>query len=49
MTASLTWFQNYEVQKRDGIPFKVEKIADDGTVWLWNGKESIGAVVRILP
>lgn len=49
VTASLTWFQNYEVQKRDGIPFKVEKITDDGTVWLWNGKESIGAVVRILP
>ena len=48
VTASLTWLQNYEVQKRDGLTFKVEKVTDDGTVWLWNGRESIGAVVRIL-
>lgn len=48
LTASLIWFQNYNVQRKDGLSMKVEKITDDGTVWLWNGRESIGAVVRIL-
>lgn len=47
LDVSLSWTQNNGIQQRS-LPLKVEKISDDGTVWLWNGKESIGAVVRIL-
>ena len=48
VTATLYWTQDYNVQRREGIELKVEQVDADGTVRLWNGKESIGAVVRIL-
>lgn len=48
LSATLYWTQDHNVQKREGLALRVEAVESDGTVRLWNGKESIGAVVRIL-
>ena len=44
---TLQWTENNTVvrKKRD---MKVEKLSDNGYVWLWYRKEGIGAVVRFL-
>ncbi|MGM9788921.1 MAG: hypothetical protein ACI3Y9_01270 [Candidatus Cryptobacteroides sp.] len=39
--------ENYSLT-RSGLSFKVEQLADDGTVWLWCGKKRIGVRVKIL-
>lgn len=45
--AGVVWTQGTGNQSRQ-LSFRVEKVNAEGTVWLWNGKEGIGAVVRIL-
>ena len=46
LTANLEWTLNATVQKRSSIKFTVEKVGEDGRIWLWNAKEEIAAVVR---
>jgi len=46
--ASMEWTVNNSIQTHDGISFKVEKMSDDGTVWLWSATDRIAAVVKIL-
>jgi len=48
VTASMEWTENNSIQKHDGISFKVEKMSEDGTVWLWSATDRVAAVVKIL-
>ena len=45
---SLRYCADGEVVYQKGLSFNVEKIGDDGTVWLWCSKKKTGATVRIL-
>ncbi len=44
---TLQWTENNTVVRKKRT-MKVEKLSDNGYVWLWNRKEGIGAVVRFL-
>lgn len=44
---SLHWTNCNDVEIRKNSALKVLKI-EDGTIWLWNSRESIAVVVRIL-
>ena len=49
VTAYMEWTWRGNVQKRDGIRFKVEKIDDASSlIWLWSSKDKVGAVVKML-
>lgn len=45
---TLKYCADGEVVYQKGLNFNVEKISDDGTVWLWCSKKKTGATVRIL-
>jgi hypothetical protein len=44
---SICWTSSSSIIHKD-CTFRVEKITSDGCVWLWNRKDKIGAVVKIL-
>lgn len=44
---SLCWTSSSSILHKD-CTFRVEKISTDGCVWLWDRKDKIGAVVKIL-
>ena len=44
---TLSWTSSSSILHKD-CTFRVEKISSDGCVWLWNRKDKIGAVVKIL-
>ena len=46
--ADLKWKHGGAEQSRSGLTLRVEKIGEDGLVWLWSSSEQIGAVVRSL-
>ena len=47
--ADLTYTTDNDIKTRNGISFEVTKTDDaSGKVWLWNSKNKIGAVVKIL-
>jgi hypothetical protein len=49
VNAYMEWTWRGNVQKRDGIRFKVEKIDDASSlIWLWSSKDKVGAVVKML-
>jgi len=48
LTADITWTTEKDIRTRSGIDFKVLKIDDKNTIWLWNAKSRIGVVVRKL-
>ena len=49
VNANMEWTWRGNVQKREGIRFKVEKVDDASSlVWLWSSKDKVGAVVRML-
>ena len=48
LTGTLKWTTSDEIGSRTGLSFKVERIADDGTVWLWNASQKITVVMRLL-
>ena len=47
-TGSLQWTTSDDIVTRTGLSFKVEKIADDGTVWLWCAAQKITVVMKLL-
>ena len=48
MSGSLKWTTNDDIVTRRGLSFKVERIGDDGTVWLWCASQKITVVMRLL-
>ncbi len=44
---NLCWTSSSSILHKD-CTFRVEKISTDGCVWLWDRKDKIGAVVKIL-
>ena len=47
--ADLVYTTSNDIKTRNGISFEVTKTDDaSGKVWLWNSKNKIGAVVKIL-
>ena len=45
---SITWTESDNLITKSGLEFIVASISGDGMVWLWNGKEKIGAIVSTL-
>ena len=45
LTADLQWTMNQTVQKRPGVKFRVEKIDENGRIWLWASKEDVGVII----
>ena len=48
LTASLQWTTDDDMVTRSGLSFKVERIGDDGTVWLWCAAQKITVVMKLL-
>ena len=47
-TATLQWTTDDDMVTRSGLTFKVERIGDDGTVWLWCAAQKITVVMKLL-
>ena len=45
LNVDLSWTQSGSLQSRSGLRFVVEKIGDDGRVWLWDEKDAIAAII----
>ena len=45
LNVNLSWTMSGSVQSREGLRFTVEKIGDDGRIWLWDAKDGIAAIV----
>ena len=48
MTGSLQWTTSDNTPSLSGLSFKVERIGDDGTVWLWCPSQKILVVMKLL-
>lgn len=48
LTASLKWTTDDDSPRLGGLTFKVERISDDGTVWLWCSAQKILVVMKLL-
>lgn len=48
LTGNLQWTTDDDVVSRNSLSFKVERIADDGTVWLWCAAQQIMVVMKLL-
>lgn len=48
LTGSLQWTTDDDVVTRTGLSFKVERIGDDGTVWLWCASQKTLVVMKLL-
>lgn len=48
ITASLKQATDKVIAYRNNLSFTVEKMADDGRVWLWCGKKNFGVIVKEL-
>ena len=46
--ASLEYTSQKNTKKLTDLTFSVEKIAQDGTVWLWNNDKKIGVIIKVL-
>ena len=44
----LEYTTDNDVKTQEGLTYSVEKISQDGLVWLWNEDKDIGAVIKIL-
>ena len=47
-TGTLQWTTADDIVTRTGVSFKVEKVGDDGTVWLWCAAQKITVVMKML-
>ena len=45
VVADLAWTLGATVQKRSSLKFQVEKVADDGRIWLWDSRDGIAVIV----
>lgn len=48
LTGTLQWTTDDNIVTRNGLTFKVERIADDGTAWLWCAAQRITVVMKLL-
>ena len=48
LTGSLQWTTDDDTPHMTGLSFKVERIGDDGTVWLWCPSQKILVVMKLL-
>ena len=48
LTGFLQWTTDDDIVTRNGLSFKVERIGDDGTVWLWCAAQKITVVMKLL-
>ena len=48
LTGSLQWTTADDSPRLTGLSFKVERIGDDGTVWLWCSAQKILVVMKLL-
>ena len=48
LTGSLQWTTDDDTPRLTGLSFKVERIGDDGTVWLWCPAQKILVVMKLL-
>ena len=48
LTGSLQWTTSDNTPSLSGLSFKVERIGDDGTVWLWCPSQKILVVMKLL-
>jgi hypothetical protein len=48
LTGFLQWTTDDDIVTRSGLSFKVERIGDDGTVWLWCAAQKITVVMKML-
>ena len=47
-TGYLQWTTDDDIVTRSNLSFKVERIGDDGTVWLWCAAQKITVVIKLL-
>ena len=47
-TGTLQWTTADDIVTRTGLSFKVEKVGDDGAVWLWCAAQKITVVMKLL-
>lgn len=45
VVADLAWSAGATVQKRSSLSFQVEKVAEDGRIWLWDSRDGIAVIV----
>ena len=48
LIATMTYTTSSSTNSLSGLEFSVEKLAADGTVWMWNASKKIGVVVSKL-
>lgn len=46
--ADLSWTSSTSNKSRKGLTFTVEKIEQDGRIWLWCQSDNIGLVVKVI-
>ena len=48
LTGFLQWTTDDDIVTRSGLSFKVERMGDDGSVWLWGAAQKITVVMKML-
>lgn len=48
VTADIEWTEQSSIRKRNGLTLTVERMEDDGRIWLWNKSEGLAIVVKML-
>ncbi len=48
LTADISWTGSRRAESMSGLEFTVEKTGDDGKIWMWCKKKSVGIVIKKL-
>lgn len=43
---NVEWTVATNIKRYEGLRFKVERVASDGRIWLWNKSQKIGIVIK---
>lgn len=46
LSGDVEWTVKTNIKRYEGLRFKVEQVASDGRIWLWNKSQKIGVVIR---
>lgn len=46
LSADVEWTVATNIKRYEGLRFKVERVASDGRIWLWNKSQKIGIVIK---
>lgn len=46
LSADVEWTVATNIKRYEGLRFKVERVAPDGRIWLWNKSQKIGIVIK---